>query len=131
MVFWKAFFKSLLVMIIFELIFKINWGFSVYKPECNVVILSLMFRDFKWSFFNNDWREGFSGEWMIEGFAHVDIEEFFHDVNILVFNKSLFLKSLFDSCLLYFWFEGFVCLMFGYGKFGVNEFIVMDLLFSE
>lgn len=39
---------------------------------------------------------------MIEGFAHVDIEEFFHDVNILVFNKSLFLKSLFDSCLLYF-----------------------------
>lgn len=89
-----------------------------------------MLRDFERLFFEYDWREGFCREGMVNGFAHVDIKEFFHYVNILVFNECLFSKSLFESSLLDFGFEGFIGLMFGYIKFGVNDFIVMNLLFS-
>lgn len=68
---------------------------------------------------------------MIDRFTHVDIEEFFHDVYILMFNKGLFTKSLFESGLLDFRFEGFIGLMFGYSKLGIGDFIVMNLLFSS
>lgn len=130
LVFWKTFFKFLFLMVIFKLIFYINWGFCIDKSECNVIILSLMFRDLKRLFFEYDRRESFWREWMTEGFAHVDIEEFFHDVNILVFDECLLAEPFFESGLLDFGFGGFIGLMLWHLEFGVGDFDVMNLLFS-
>ena len=67
---------------------------------------------------------------MIMWFTHVDIEKFFHDVYILMLDKCLFFESLFESSLLDFGFEWFICLMFGYIELWVDDFVVMNLLFS-
>lgn len=66
---------------------------------------------------------------MTEGFAHVDIEEFFHDVDILVFDECLLVEPFFESGLLDFGFGGFIGLMLRYLEFGVGDFAVMNLLF--
>lgn len=89
-----------------------------------------MFRDLKRLFFEYDWRESFCRKGMTEGFAHVDIEEFFHDVDILVFDECLLSEPFFESGLLDFRFEGFIGLMLWHLDFGVGDFTVMNLLFS-